>query len=85
MAMGLPVVLAKCAYYEKILGKYSCGVCVDTENVDEFASAISRLLDNPEEARRMGENGRRAVKEEFNWDMEEKKLLALYEEILNEM
>ena len=30
----------------------------------------------------MGENGRRAVKEEFNWDVEAKKLLTLYEEIL---
>ena len=39
-------------------------------------------MDNPEEAKRMGENGRRAIKEEFNWAEEEKKLLALYEDIL---
>ena len=32
----------------------------------------------------MGENGRRAVREVFNWSIEEKKLLALYEEILND-
>ena len=32
----------------------------------------------------MGENGRRAIKEEFNWGVEEKKLLALYEDIMKE-
>ena len=32
----------------------------------------------------MGENGRRAIKERFNWDLEQEKLLALYEDILNE-
>lgn len=31
----------------------------------------------------MGENGHRAVEEEFNWGTEEKKLLKLYEELAN--
>ena len=29
----------------------------------------------------MGENGRRAVKEAFNWNIEEAKLLELYAEL----
>ena len=32
----------------------------------------------------MGENGRRAIKEEFNWGVEEKKLLALYDALAAE-
>ena len=32
----------------------------------------------------MGENGRRAVREEFNWGVEEQKLFALYEDILKD-
>ena len=50
--------------------------------MDEIADAIRYLLDHPDEARQMGENGRCAVKEEFNWGVEEKKLLSLYEEVL---
>lgn len=84
MSLGLPVILAKSSYHERVLKKNRLGLCVDPENVDEIASAIRYLLDNPEEARQMGENGRRAVKEEFNWGVEEKKLLTLYEDILNE-
>ena len=62
--------------------RWHCGICVEPDSVDEIAAAIQYLLDHPEEARRMGENGRRAVEEEFNWGTKEKKLLALYEEIL---
>ena len=62
--------------------RWHCGICVDPANVNEIAAAIRYLLDHPEEARQMGENGRRAVKEEFNWGVEVKKLLALYTMIL---
>lgn len=82
MSLGLPVILTRSAYNELVMAQYRFGLCVDPTDVDEIANAIRYLLDNPEEARRMGENGRRAVKEEFNWSVEEKKLLALYEEIL---
>lgn len=83
MSMGLPLILTRSPYNEKIIGEYNCGICVDPENVDEIANAIKFLLDNPDEARRMGQNGRRAVKEEFNWGVEEQKLFKLYKDILN--
>jgi glycosyltransferase involved in cell wall biosynthesis len=31
----------------------------------------------------MGENGRRAVLEKYNWEKESEKLLAIYEKMLN--
>lgn len=83
MSMGLPVVMSRSPYNTALMEQYQFGICVDPENVDEIVKAIRYLLDHPEEARQMGENGRRAVKEEFNWGVEEKKLLALYEEILS--
>ena len=84
LAMGLPVVMNGSAYNRAFVEQWHCGICVDPENVEEIASAIRYLLDHPEEARRMGENGRRAVEEFFNWGTEERKLLALYEDILKE-
>lgn len=81
MSMALPVILSKSDYNCRMVDRYQFGICVDPENVDEIAKAICYLLDNPDEAQRMGENGRRAVKEELNWGIEEKKLLKLYEEI----
>lgn len=84
MMAGLPVICTNFIRWKEFVERYHCGICVDPENVDEIATAIRYLLDHPEEARQMGENGRRAVKEEFNWGVEEKKLLTLYKEILGE-
>lgn len=84
MSLGLPVILNDSPYNLKTVERYHFGLCVNPAAPAEIASAIRRLLDHPEEARQMGENGRKAVKEEFNWGVEEKKLLALYEDILKE-
>lgn len=83
MSMGLPVILSKYPFAEKMLKKYEFGIAVDPANIDEIASAIRYLRENPNKAKQMGENGRRAVLEEFNWGIEEKKLLKLYEDLLN--
>lgn len=66
------------------MGKYEFGIMVNPEHVEEIADALIYLKDHPSEAERMGKNGRRAVEEVFNWEAEEKKLFALYDEILND-
>jgi len=57
---------------------------VDPKDLDQITQAIEHLMKHPEERHRMGENGRRAVLEKYNWNREAKKLLALYEELLDE-
>lgn len=46
---------------------------------DPIAEAIMYLTEHPDEARRMGENGRRAVLERYNWEGMERRLLAMYQ------
>ena len=82
MAMGIPVVFTRNRFNGKMIDEYHFGICVDPGNTEEFAAALRDLLDHPEKAREYGENGRRAIKEHFNWQNEEKKLIALYERIL---
>ncbi len=82
MSMGLPVIMSDYTYAQKINNEYNFAILVSPDNVDEIADAIEYLINNPSNAIRMGENGRRAIKEKFNWDIEEKKLLNLYEKIL---
>ena len=79
---GLPIICTEFELWKEFVDRYHCGICVDPGDVDEIATAIQYLLDHPEQARRMGENGRRAVEAEFNWGKEEEKLLALYQEVL---
>jgi len=81
MSMGLPVIISNGSYARKVNEKYECFILVNPEDVDEIACAINYLLEHTEIAKKMGQNGRRAILEEFNWGIEEKKLLELYGEI----
>ena len=81
MMAGLPVICTDFVRWREFVGRYHCGICVNAESVDEIAAAMAYLMEHPAEARRMGENGRRAVEAEFNWKIEEQKLLAFYQAI----
>lgn len=83
MAMGLPVIISHSPYVDKLLDRVKFGIAVDPSNVEEIADAMLYLRDHPEAAAQMGQIGRNIVKEEFNWDVEQQKLLILYEDILN--
>lgn len=82
MSMGLPVIITRYPYSEKMLEKYNFGIAVDPENIDHIAGAMRFLIENPDKAKEMGANGRRAVLEEFNWEIEENKLFKLYNILL---
>ncbi len=47
----------------------------------DFARKIAWLIDHPEEAREMGQRGRRRVLEQLSWDHSVPNLLAAYERI----
>lgn len=78
MMAGLPVVCTNFVRWKQIMEQYDCGICVDPCDEEAIAEAIRYLFANRDRARQMGENGRKAVEDRFNWSSEEKKLLELY-------
>ena len=84
MACALPVVATNLPSITPFIEETECGLLVPPEDPKALALAITYLLDHPDEARRIGENGRRAVIEKYNWDSEARKLLELYEMLLAE-
>ncbi len=81
MTAGLPVVSSDFPLWKDIVQKSGCGLCVDPLNTTAIAEAINYILTHPEEAKKMGENGKRAVLEHYNWQNEEQKLLAIYHKL----
>lgn len=81
MAAGLPVVASDFPTWRKIIDENSCGINVNIESPEEVASAVKRLIDDPEYAQNLGVNGRRAVERKYNWSVEAKKLLKAYKEL----
>ncbi|MDK2891089.1 MAG: hypothetical protein PWR21_1721 [Methanoculleus sp.] len=81
MLCGLPVVASDFPEIRKVVGDAECGVLVDPTDPDAIAKAIVYLLEHPDEAQRMGENGRKAVLERYNWGEMEKRLLGVYRQV----
>ncbi len=75
MEAALPVLLTDVPLYRSINEKYHCGICVNPNDVSSIESAIRYLVEHKEEAYQMGQNGRRAVIEEFNWTNQFEKYL----------
>lgn len=78
MSAGLPVIGSNFPLWRQIIEGNDCGLCVDPSDPLAIARAIDFLVENPDVARTMGSNGRRAVLTRYNWGSEETKLLALY-------
>ena len=81
MAAGLPVIASNFPLWKEIVEGNKSGICVDPLNPKEIAKAVEYLIEHPDEAKKMGENGRKAVLEKYNWGNESKKLLKIYEEL----
>ncbi len=83
MAAGLPVIIPDFSVeIVPMLEECKCGLAVKTDDPQKLAEALIYLYENPEERRKMGERGREAVIEKFNWEREREKLFRVYEELL---
>jgi glycosyltransferase involved in cell wall biosynthesis len=83
MSAGIPVIASDFPLWRAIIDGNDCGLLVDPLDPQAIARAIDFLVTHPEEAQRLGANGRRAVNERYNWTIEEQKLFAFYEQILS--
>jgi len=85
MAMGLPIIASDFPAWKKFIEKENTGICVDPTSPRQIADALLRLdIDRPF-ASELGRNGRKAFLEKYNWEVEEKKLIALYEEMAQDI
>jgi glycosyltransferase involved in cell wall biosynthesis len=78
MACGIPVVVSDFPFWQQLVADADCGVTVDPLRPEGVVKAVEALCRDPEEARRLGENGRRAILERYNWENEFAKLESLY-------
>jgi len=82
MACGLPVVASNFPLWREVIEGHDCGICVDPTDPAAIAAALTHLADDPARRRSMGENGRRAVLQVYNWEAEAERLLQSYDRLL---
>lgn len=82
MAAGLPIVASNFPVWRQLIEGEGVGICVDPADPAAAAAAILWLHAHPKEARAMGERGRRAVAERYNWQSQAARLIAFYHNCL---
>lgn len=66
LALGLPVICSRNPKFEMDIEKEGAGIYVDYNDTEGWKKAISYLHTHPEEAQRMGANGRKLAEREYN-------------------
>jgi glycosyltransferase involved in cell wall biosynthesis len=65
MAMGVPIIMAVEGESAEIVRSADAGVCVRSGDPAAMADAVTGLADRPQERRRLGQNGREAVRRTY--------------------
>jgi len=80
MMCGIPIITNLSAEFVKDLG---FGIIVDYGNVEQIRSAIITLRDNHKLCETLGNNGRKAYLEKYNWKIAEKELYKICDNLLS--
>ena len=82
MSSGIPIIASNFPLWQELVNGNDCGILVDPYNPKEISNAIYYLINHTDEAKKKGANGKKAVLETYNWTIEKKKLLEIYNNIL---
>ncbi|HPX75200.1 MAG TPA: glycosyltransferase family 4 protein [Bacteroidales bacterium] len=78
MAAGLPVIASDFPLWKSIIEESKCGVCVDQTNSKLIKETLLSLINDTDKLAKFGNNGRKAVELNYNWNNEVQKLYNLY-------
>lgn len=82
-ACAKPVVVSDADGLKEIVLQNKTGIIVEKENSKLAAEAILYLLENPKVAKKMGEEGRSFVLENYDWNKSLEKMLSVYKSFKN--
>jgi glycosyltransferase involved in cell wall biosynthesis len=82
MLAGIPIITSNFPFWQDIVVSSNCGIMVDPSDCQQIKTAINYLLANQDIAINMGQNGKNAVLNKYNWDLEVTKLFSLYDSLI---
>lgn len=82
MNNGVPVIGVKGQGIEDVIIDKENGFLVEPHSVEDLVGTIEYILNNEEEARRIGEEGRKTVLSEYTWRRNAQKTIDIYNSII---
>ena len=79
MMCGIPIITNVA---HDIVNETECGIVVEYSDGQQIKEAIIALRDKPELRKKLGDNGRKAFLEKYNWPIMEQRLYRIYDNLL---
>jgi len=84
MYLSKPVITSDVHSLARILHETKAGLTFYAGDHEDLAEKVEYLYRHNDKREELGTNGRRAVEERYNWDIEGRKLLRLYNDLIRD-
>ena len=81
MYAGVPILTSDCAPLERIINETETGISFKNKNAESFAEKLLLLLSDKDFKERIPENGKKWVRDKYNWNQDAGVLLDLYKDV----
>lgn len=82
LAMGIPVITTRVGQIGEILTHGETGILVDLPKTENFVAAIEHAEKNPDQVRAIGANARRLAVEQYSWQANADRVIAVCRAVL---
>jgi glycosyltransferase involved in cell wall biosynthesis len=82
MACGTPVVATTAGALPEVVGEEGAGLLVPPRDPQALAQGIRQILEDREQAEKMGRSGRERVEQLFSWRSVAERTVAVYKELI---
>ena len=83
MAAGLPTVTSDLPHQISVIEGADSGILAQPEEPKSFVKAICKLIDDKEQAYKLGLNGQAAFIDKYSWESQIPDLIDMYDHIVN--
>lgn len=83
MSSGLPVLASDCISVKRIIWETQSGLTYIFDSPSDFANAVKILYTDPEKLNKNAANGKKAIREKYNWEAGSDVLVKLYSTIMD--
>ena len=80
----MPVVASNFPEVKKVILGRRVGLVFNPSNPKEIAEAVNKILEDKKTYQEMSKNAIEAIKRDYNWEAEGKKLLGIYNRLFME-
>ena len=83
MSLGKSLLVSDAIAQKRLIERTNSGLVHQEKDVKDFSDKILKLFSDEKLRTELGENGKNFVRNEFSWEQTSKKLLHLYDNLLN--